>query len=262
MVRLLAAFRRGPMKALIGLCTLAAALFTVSAQAADVQVAVAANFTEPAKDIAAAFEKKTGTHVIMSFGASGAFFSQIEQGAPFEVFLSADENAPIKLETDGFGIRGKRASSMPMASWCCGAPRPAWSTAKAPSSAGGHFDSSGDRRSGRRVAVRCRRRRNPEKAEPLRHAAAQDRQGHLDRPGLHLRAIEGRRPRLRRPVAGHQTGRRLGMDRAARRLYADRPAGDPAEARRANDPAAKAFLDFPQVTPGAWPIIKSYVATK
>ena len=96
------------MKALIGLVSLAAALFAVSARAADLPVAVAANFTEPAKDIAAAFEKKTGNHVVMSFGASGAFFSQIEQGAPFEIFLSADAERPAKLEADGFGVTGTR----------------------------------------------------------------------------------------------------------------------------------------------------------
>ena len=96
------------MKALIGLVSLAAALFAVSAHATDVPVAVAANFTEPAKDIALAFEKKTGNHVVMTFGASGAFFSQIEQGAPFEVFLSADAGRPTKLEADGFGLKGTR----------------------------------------------------------------------------------------------------------------------------------------------------------
>ena len=96
------------MKALIGLVSLAAALFATQAMAADVPVAVAANFTEPAKDIATAFEKKTGNHVVMTFGASGAFFSQIEQGAPFEVFLSADAERPTKLEADGFGLKGTR----------------------------------------------------------------------------------------------------------------------------------------------------------
>ncbi|MDI7775006.1 molybdate ABC transporter substrate-binding protein [Asticcacaulis sp. EMRT-3] len=78
------------------------------ARAADLNVAVAANFTQPAKDIAAAFEAKTGTHVALSFGSSGAFFSQIEQGAPFEVFLSADALRPQKLEADGFGVKGTR----------------------------------------------------------------------------------------------------------------------------------------------------------
>jgi molybdate transport system substrate-binding protein len=80
----------------------------VLAQAKDVTVAVAANFTEPAKEIAKAFEAKTGNHVVLSFGASGNFFSQIEQSAPFEVFLSADSERPAKLEADGFGIKGTR----------------------------------------------------------------------------------------------------------------------------------------------------------
>ncbi len=96
------------MKALLGLASLVAALFATHAMAGDVPVAVAANFTEPAKDIALAFEKKTGNHVVMTFGASGAFFSQIEQGAPFEVFLSADAERPTKLEADGFGLKGTR----------------------------------------------------------------------------------------------------------------------------------------------------------
>ena len=96
------------MKTLAAVFAIAAALLAAQAHAGDVQVAVAANFTEPAKDIAAAFEKTTGNHVVMSFGASGPFFSQIEQGAPFEVFLSADAERPAKLEADGFGVKGSR----------------------------------------------------------------------------------------------------------------------------------------------------------
>jgi molybdate transport system substrate-binding protein len=88
--------------------TLPAVALPAVTQAAEVSVAVAANFTEPAKDIAAAFEHKTGHHVILSFGSSGAFLSQIEQGAPFEVFLSADSERPQKLETDGFAVAGTR----------------------------------------------------------------------------------------------------------------------------------------------------------
>lgn len=93
----LAALLPAPLLAIAGL-----------AHAGDVQVAVAANFTEPAKEIAAAFEAKTGNHVVNSFGPSGGFFSQIEQGAPFEVFLSADSERPTKLENDGYGIAGTR----------------------------------------------------------------------------------------------------------------------------------------------------------
>lgn len=87
---------------------IAALVLPVAARAADVSVAVAANFTEPAKDIAAAFEQTTGHHVTLSFGSSGAFLSQIEQGAPFEVFLSADSERPQKLEADGFAVAGTR----------------------------------------------------------------------------------------------------------------------------------------------------------
>jgi len=78
------------------------------ALAADVQVAVAANFTEPAKEIAAAFEAKTHDHVALSFGASGQFYAQISHGAPFEVFLSADADRPAQAEKDGFAVPGSR----------------------------------------------------------------------------------------------------------------------------------------------------------
>jgi molybdate transport system substrate-binding protein len=78
------------------------------ALAEDVPVAVAANFTEPAKEIAAAFAAKTGDHVVLSFGSSGQFYTQITQGAPFEVFLSADADRPQRLEHEGQGAPGTR----------------------------------------------------------------------------------------------------------------------------------------------------------
>ncbi|MES2955916.1 MAG: substrate-binding domain-containing protein, partial [Pseudomonadota bacterium] len=58
------------------------------ALAGDVQVAVAANFTAPMKIIAADFERDTGHKAVLSFGATGKFYAQISNGAPFEVFLS------------------------------------------------------------------------------------------------------------------------------------------------------------------------------
>ena len=92
--------------------TLAAIVLAVAgaapASAADTQVAVAANFTEPAKEIAAAFAKATGHHAILSFGSSGAFYTQIAHGAPFEVFLSADADRPKKAEQDGLGVPRSR----------------------------------------------------------------------------------------------------------------------------------------------------------
>jgi len=78
------------------------------ALAADVQVAVAANFTAPMKLIAADFEKDTGHKAILSFGATGKFYAQIRNGAPFEVFLAADDETPKKLEQGGAAVSGSR----------------------------------------------------------------------------------------------------------------------------------------------------------
>jgi molybdate transport system substrate-binding protein len=78
------------------------------ARAAEVSVAVAANFTAPASEIAAAFEKATGDKAVLSFGASGPFFAQIANGAPFEVFLSADAERPAKAEQMGLAVPGTR----------------------------------------------------------------------------------------------------------------------------------------------------------
>src|SRR4051812_29521738 len=88
---------------------LAAALALAGpALAGDVQVAVAANFAEPAKEISAAFARATGQRAVLSFGASGQFLTQIAHGAPYEVFLSADAERPARAEQDGLGIKGTR----------------------------------------------------------------------------------------------------------------------------------------------------------
>lgn len=69
-------------------------------------VAVASNFTKPMTEIAAEFEKETGHTAQLSFGASGKFVSQVENGAPFEVFLAADDKSPTKLQQSGFAVQG------------------------------------------------------------------------------------------------------------------------------------------------------------
>lgn len=90
------------------------ALFTLSAlclsvaHADEVQVAVAANFTAPIQAIAADFEKDTGHKLVASYGATGQFYTQIKNGAPFEVLLAADDTTPAKLEKEGDTVSGSR----------------------------------------------------------------------------------------------------------------------------------------------------------
>jgi molybdate transport system substrate-binding protein len=84
------------------------ALAPVPAAAAETKVAVAANFMEPAKAIAARFKARTGHGATLSFGASGQFYAQIANGAPFEVLLSADRERPEKAEAEGLGVVGSR----------------------------------------------------------------------------------------------------------------------------------------------------------
>ncbi len=87
---------------------LIALLFTTAAHADEVQIAVAANFTAPAKLIAADFEKATGHKAQLVFGATGKFYAQIKNGAPFEVLLAADDTTPAKLEKEGAAVAGTR----------------------------------------------------------------------------------------------------------------------------------------------------------
>lgn len=74
----------------------------------EVQVAVAANFSAPIEEIGKAFRKATGHQLKISTGASGKFYAQISHGAPFLVFLSADEEKPAQLEKEGLAVQGTR----------------------------------------------------------------------------------------------------------------------------------------------------------
>lgn len=88
---------------------LIASLFVSTLACADeVQVAVAANFTAPMQKIAADFEKDTGHKAQLAFGATGKFYAQIKNGAPFEILLSADDTTPEKLEKEGAGVANSR----------------------------------------------------------------------------------------------------------------------------------------------------------
>jgi molybdate transport system substrate-binding protein len=90
------------------LLALIVALLASPAAAAETQVAVAANFTEPARAIAERFKARTGHTASLSFGSSGQFYAQIANGAPFEVFLSADVERPQKAEAEGLAVKGTR----------------------------------------------------------------------------------------------------------------------------------------------------------
>lgn len=83
-----------------------ALLAAVAARADDVQVAVAANFTGPMQVIAVLFERDTGHKARLSFGATGKFYAQIANGAPFEVLLAADDETPARLVREGHGVAG------------------------------------------------------------------------------------------------------------------------------------------------------------
>jgi molybdate transport system substrate-binding protein len=87
---------------------LLAALTHGAVGAAEAQVAVAANFAEPMKALAALLEKTTGHTLKISTGASGAIYTQIRNGAPFDAFLSADNERPERLEQDGLAQPGTR----------------------------------------------------------------------------------------------------------------------------------------------------------
>lgn len=78
------------------------------AMADEVQVAVAANFTAPMQQIAAQFEKDTGHKAVLAFGATGKFYAQIVNGAPFEILLAADDETPARLEKEALGLAGSR----------------------------------------------------------------------------------------------------------------------------------------------------------
>lgn len=91
----------------LALTLLACAAFS-SAHADEVQVAVAANFTAPIQAIAKDFEKDTGHKLVAAYGATGQFYTQIKNGAPFEVFLAADDSTPAKLESEKETVPGSR----------------------------------------------------------------------------------------------------------------------------------------------------------
>lgn len=84
--------------------TLLLSLAATLAQAAELRVAVAANFLGSMQELGARFEAQTGHKVLISSGSSGAFYTQISNGAPFDVFFSADSIRPETLVKDGLAL--------------------------------------------------------------------------------------------------------------------------------------------------------------
>lgn len=76
--------------------------------AAEVRIAVAANFTDVTRRIIPLFRKTTGNTVLASYGSTGKLFAQIENGAPYELLLAADTERPLRAEKEGLTVPGKR----------------------------------------------------------------------------------------------------------------------------------------------------------
>ena len=76
--------------------------------AEEINIAVAANFTDVTRELIPMFEKASGYRVKASFGSTGKLYAQIEHGAPFEVFLAADSERPQKAEKAGLAVAGSR----------------------------------------------------------------------------------------------------------------------------------------------------------
>lgn len=100
-------YRKGSlwMKKILLVWSLIFSLFmmTQTALAEDkISVAVAANFISAFKEMAADFEAKTGVKVEATFSSTGNLFAQIKNGAPYDVFLSADEQRPDLLQKEGW----------------------------------------------------------------------------------------------------------------------------------------------------------------
>ncbi|MDD5029560.1 MAG: molybdate ABC transporter substrate-binding protein [Rhodoferax sp.] len=85
---------------------LLAALAHTQVLAGQAQIAVAANFAEPIKAVAAVLEKTTGHTLSITLGATGKLYAQIKNGAPFDVFLAANTTAPAALENEGLAQAG------------------------------------------------------------------------------------------------------------------------------------------------------------
>lgn len=94
------------------LITTVLAIWSVAAQAATVTVFAAASLTDALKEIAAGYEKQSDDKVVFNFAASGPLARQIQEGAPADIFFSADEARADALEQTGLLVPGTRRSRL------------------------------------------------------------------------------------------------------------------------------------------------------
>ena len=90
------------------LACLIVSLLPICVHAEVIHIAVASNFREPAREIAARYEQISGQQLILSFGSTGKHYAQIRHGAPFDVFFAADAWRPRLLEEEGAAIADSR----------------------------------------------------------------------------------------------------------------------------------------------------------
>jgi molybdate transport system substrate-binding protein len=88
------------------LASLAFGMSLLAHAADEINVAAASDLSFAMKELAANYEKQTGTVVKVTLGSSGNFFTQIQNGAPFDLFFAADIDYPKKLEAGGLGEPG------------------------------------------------------------------------------------------------------------------------------------------------------------
>lgn len=92
------------------LLLLLAALFPLLAAAADLRVSAAASLTDVLQELAPAYEKQSGDALLFNFGASSTLARQIQEGAPADLFISADELKMDQLQQRGLIVRNSRRS--------------------------------------------------------------------------------------------------------------------------------------------------------
>lgn len=94
-------------RGILALMVICGASLTAWAQKPTVRVAAAADLKFAMNEVAETYEKQTGTKIEVTYGSSGNFFAQLQNGAPFDVFFSADIDYPRKLEAAGLAEPGR-----------------------------------------------------------------------------------------------------------------------------------------------------------